>query len=319
MSTNATPVSWDSLLVHDHEIIERVIAAFREELNGSTETSPELAQEFVEFFVHYADGIHNKKEETLLFPLLEKRGVPRHGGPLAVMLQEHDRGRQLLSNMSATVRAFAAGDKSALAQLQKSFGEWAELVHQHYWKENDILYPIGRRAFSDADASSVLSGIEQLEAELGPDTRTHWYSVAQRLTEKRLSDLSTNLAPEVLAAILNTLPVELSFVDAEDRVKYFSHEHGQKIFPRTRGAIGTKVQNCHPQRSVHVVNQILEDFKAGQRNVAEFWITMHGIDVHIRYFAVRDSAGKYLGTVEVVQDITAIKRLEGERRLLSEV
>jgi DUF438 domain-containing protein len=305
--------------MYDHELIERVIAAFREELNQNPNISSELAQEFVDYFVRYADGIHNKKEETLLFPLLEKRGVPKNGGPLAVMLQEHDRGRQLLANMGANVRAYAAGDNNALTQLRQSFSEWSELVHQHYWKENDILYPMGRRAFSEADASSILEGIISLETELGPDTRAHWYSVANRLTEKRLADLSTNLPPYVLAAILNTLPVELSFVDTEDRVKYFSHEHGQKIFPRTRGAIGTKVQNCHPQRSVHIVNQILEDFKAAKRNVAEFWITMHGVDVHIRYFAVRDAAGKYLGTLEVVQDITGIKRLEGERRLLSEV
>jgi DUF438 domain-containing protein len=304
--------------MYDHELIERVIAAFREELNQNPNISPELAQEFVDYFVRYADGIHNKKEETLLFPLLEKRGVPKNGGPLAVMLQEHDRGRQLLANMGASARAYAAGDINALTQLRQSFSEWSELVHQHYWKENDILYPMGRRAFSEADAKSILEGIISLETELGTDTRAHWYSVAKRLTEKRLADLSTNLAPYVLAAILNTLPVELSFVDAEDCVKYFSHEHGQKIFPRTRGAIGTKVQNCHPQRSVHIVNQILEDFKADKRNVAEFWITMHGVDVHIRYFAVRDADGKYLGTLEVVQDITGIKRLEGERRLLSE-
>ncbi len=317
MSTENLPSSWDALLMHDHEIIERVIAAFREELNSAEGPSPALTSEFVDFFVRYADGIHNKKEENHLFPLLEQRGLPRQGGPLGVMLQEHEVGRQLLAQLGQASRAFAAGDPTALSTLRKAFGEWTELVHQHYWKENDVLYPMGRRAFSEADAASVVAGIEQVEKGAGPETRKHWYAVAQRLTERRLADLSTGLAPEVLGAILNTLPVELSFVDSDDRVRYFSHEHGKKIFGRTRGSIGVKVQQCHPQKSLHVVNQILEDFRSGKRSVAEFWITMQGTDVHIRYFAVRGPDGSYLGTLEVVQDITAIKRLQGERRLLS--
>lgn len=310
--------TWNSLLTYDHEIIERVIAAFKEELAGNQPLDPGLASEFVDFFVRYAEGIHNKKEENHLFPLLEQRGLPRHGGPLGVMLQEHEMGRQLLASMSALARSYANGNVDALTELRQVFESWAGLVGPHYWKENDVLYPMGRRVLSEADASTVMAGIEQVEASAGPDTRNHWYAVAARLTEKRLADLSAGLAPEVLAAMLNTLPVELSFVDAEDRVRYFSHEHGHKIFPRTRGAIGTKVQQCHPQKSVHLVNKILEDFKAGKREVAEFWITMQGIDVHIRYFAVKDAKGTYLGTLEVVQDITSVKRLEGERRLLAE-
>jgi DUF438 domain-containing protein len=310
--------TWHSLLTHDHEIIERVIAAFREELASSHPVAPELALEFVDFFVRYAEGIHNKKEEQHLFPLLEQRGLPRDGGPLGVMLQEHETGRGLLAEMAAQARAYADGKANALAELSKVFAAWADLVGPHYWKENDILYPMGRRVLSEGDANGVLAGIEQVESSAGPDTRRHWYTVAARLTDKRLADLSAGLAPEVLAAMLNTLPVELSFVDANDQVRYFSHEHGKKIFPRTRGAIGTKVQQCHPQKSVHLVNRILEDFKAGKRQMAEFWITMQGIDIHIRYFAVRDSQGAYLGTLEVVQDVTGIKRLEGERRLLAE-
>ena len=115
----------------------------------------------------------------------------------------------------------------------------------------------------------------------------------------------------MLAAILNTLPVELSFVDEDDTVRYFSHEHGEKIFPRTRGVIGMKVQNCHPQKSVHVVNRILADFKAGTREVAEFWIEMGGRFLHIRYWPVRDPAGDYLGCLEIVQDVTGIRALTG--------
>lgn len=317
-AVNQAKDTWDSLLIHDHELIERVIAAFREELAAPAPVSPELAGEFVDFFVRYAEGIHNKKEELHLFPLLEQRGLPRQGGPLGVMLEEHETGRRLLADMGAAVRSYANQEPNALTELKRLFEPWAALVGPHYWKENDVLYPMARRVLSESDAQSVLAGIEQVESNAGKATRSHFYAVAARLSERRLSDLSAGLPQEVLAAMLNTLPVELSFVDADDRVRYFSHEHGKKIFPRTRGAIGTKVQNCHPPKSVHVVNQILADFRAGKRHVAEFWITMQGIDIHIRYFAVRDAQGAYLGTLEVVQDITSLKRLEGERRLLAE-
>jgi DUF438 domain-containing protein len=134
-----------------------------------------------------------------------------------------------------------------------------------------------------------------------------------------LQDLSHGVDRDVLAAILNTLPVELSFVDHEDRVRYFSHENGEKIFPRTRGAIGADVRNCHPQKSVHLVEKIIAEFKAGARQVAEFWIDMGPRKVHIRYWPVRDPAGRYLGCLETVQDVAAIQRLAGQRRLLDEV
>ena len=108
-------------------------------------------------------------------------------------------------------------------------------------------------------------------------------------------------------------------MDRDDTVRYFSHENGDKIFPRTRGAIGMAVQNCHPQKSVHLVDKILADFKAGRRKVAEFWIEMGPRTAHIRYFPVRSPQGEYPGApLEVVQDIAPIRKLNGERHLLSE-
>jgi len=109
----------------------------------------------------------------------------------------------------------------------------------------------------------------------------------------------------------------VTFVDEEDTVRYFS-QTPERIFARTPAIIGRKVQNCHPPKSVDIVNRLLEDFKAGRRNVAEFWIQMAGKFIHIRYFALRDAAGKYRGTIEVSQDISPLRKLEGERRLLDE-
>ncbi len=117
--------------------------------------------------------------------------------------------------------------------------------------------------------------------------------------------------------VFGHLPIDVTFVDTEDAVRFFS-QGKDRIFPRSPAIIGRKVQNCHPPASVHRVQQILDDFRAGLRDEAEFWIQMQGKFIHIRYFALRDEAGAYQGTLEVTQDVTHIRALEGERRLLDE-
>ena len=124
-----------------------------------------------------------------------------------------------------------------------------------------------------------------------------------------------NLSQEQLAGILEAIPVEISFVDENNLVKFWN-KHETRIFKRPTSVIGKSVQNCHPKQSVDKVSQILSDFKSGRRDSAEFWINLGERNVYIRYFAVRDKAGKYLGTLEATQDITEIKRIEGEKRLL---
>jgi len=123
------------------------------------------------------------------------------------------------------------------------------------------------------------------------------------------------LSYEVIEALLDALPVDITFVDADDRVQYFNKE-GKRIFARSRKIIGIKVQKCHPQKSIHVVNQILQDFRNNKRDSANFWIDLKGRKIYIRYFAVRDKEGKYLGCLEVTQDITDIQKITGEKRLL---
>jgi len=120
---------------------------------------------------------------------------------------------------------------------------------------------------------------------------------------------------EKLEAILDALPVEVSFVDEDDTVRYYS-KGDKRIFRRTPAVIGKKVQNCHPKESVHKVEQVISDLKSGKSDVAEFWIDLQGRKIYIRYFAVRDKAGKYLGVLEVTQDITDIQKITGEKRLL---
>ena len=124
-----------------------------------------------------------------------------------------------------------------------------------------------------------------------------------------------DLKSEIIEAMLDSMPVEISFVNENDEVNYFN-KNGDRIFPRPRSIVGKKVQNCHPQKSLDKVVQIIEAFKGGERDVAEFWINLDDRLILIRYFAVRGRNGKYLGTLEVSQDITDIKKIAGEKRLL---
>ena len=125
-----------------------------------------------------------------------------------------------------------------------------------------------------------------------------------------------NITKETLEAILDTLPIEFSFIDHTDTVRIFN-KNGDRIFPRPRTVIGRKVQDCHPPKSLHKVQQIIQEMKTGTRDTAEFWIDHRDRKIHIRYLAVRDKQDRYLGCLEASQDITDIQKITGERRLLT--
>jgi uncharacterized protein len=308
---------WSLHLIDDHSMTERVLDAVARALSDADGPQLRLLAAFRDYAVGYVDGCHNVKEERHLFPLLEARGVPREGGPLGVMLTEHEQSKALLGDLVALIDRYVNGETSILSDLRTVFEKYAALLKSHYWKETDVLYPLARRTLSEADAEAMLAGLRKTEAELGADAHERFRELADTIINmSELEDLSANLPKDVLAALLNTLPVEVSFVDTDDTVRYFSHENQHKIFPRTRGAIGLKVQQCHPPHSLYKVNQILADFRSGRRNVAEFWIDQGGRKIHIRYYPVRDARGHYLGCLEVVQDITSIQTLQGQRRLL---
>ena len=132
-------------------------------------------------------------------------------------------------------------------------------------------------------------------------------------------DLPTgNLQLDQLIAIFSHLPVDLTFVDADEKVRFYS-EGPHRIFPRTKSVIGREVVNCHPPKSMHIVQQILDDFRSGARTQADFWIDMCGMKISIRYYALHDEQGKYLGCLEVTQDITEFQQLTGQKRLLDEL
>jgi DUF438 domain-containing protein len=311
--------AWNELLMDDHQATERVFDAVEKAFGKPEGPAPQMIADMMRYFELYLDGCHHKKEENWLFPRMAERGVPMEGGPLAVMIAEHGQNRMILERMRPLVDAFVAGEAGALDRLRAVFHEYIGLLKDHFWKENDILYPMALRVFDDADARYVIDGIAAEEAKLGDSSRADWYALAERIAQAGdVRNLAFNLDPAVMGALLDTLPIELSFVDQDDTVRYFSHEAHDKIFPRSRSVIGRKVQDCHPSKSVHLVSRILEDFKAGRRTVAEFWIDMGPPKIHIRYFPVRDAEGRYLGCLETVQDIAPIQALTGQRRLLSE-
>ena len=120
---------------------------------------------------------------------------------------------------------------------------------------------------------------------------------------------------KMIEDVFDTLPVDITFVDDTDTVRYYSRGD-ERIFKRSPSVIGKKVQNCHPKQSLDKVKQVVSDLKTGRRDMAEFWIELKGRKIYIRYFPVKDKDGKYLGILEVSQDITDLQKIEGEKRLL---
>lgn len=148
-------------------------------------------------------------------------------------------------------------------------------------------------------------------------------SASDEQIEKQIPLQVGSMTPEQIALIFTHLPVDVTFVDDGNDVRFYSGGKN-RIFERTPDIIGRNVLNCHHPDSVQIVFKILEDFRAGTRDTAEFWIQTKPQDqdsqfIHIRYFAVRDAQRKFLGTLEVTQDVTEIRKLQGERRLLDEV
>jgi PAS domain S-box-containing protein len=288
---------------------------------GSISNASSEMEHLAHIVQHLKDSeSHYIREENVLFPSLEKHGITQ---PPAIMWMEHDRIRGVKKELYQVVEAAqSAAFSDFVSRLDHSSLELAEMLSSHFFKENNILFPTALKVITEAEWRDIRHQFDDLgyccftpepaKASFAPAV-----AEAQPVpgVEGVVSLETGSFSTEELEAVLNTLPVDITFVDKDDTVRYFSQSK-DRIFARTKAVIGRKVQQCHPQKSVHVVNQILEDFKAGKRDVAEFWIDLKGRLVYIRYFAVRNKAGKYLGCLEVTQDITAVKKIEGEKRLL---
>lgn len=252
---------------------------------------------------------HYERKENQLFPIMERHGLT---APPQVMWELHDDIRALLKK----ARTELTGDD--VPATLETLNEFAVAVCDMIHKEENILFPMVFETFSDEDWAQVYAGENEIGyAWITPGTE--WTPAQTDKIHTQTGEISLDrgeLEPHVINAILKSLPVDLSFVNAEDKVAYFSQTE-ERVFPRSAGIIGRDVSKCHPPKSVHMVEQILKAFKAGERDIAEFWLELNGIFIHIRYYAVRDTDGTYLGCLEVSQDVTGIRALTGEQRLLN--
>jgi len=311
------------ILMEEH----RILLGLADELKGlarrigeAGEMEPASLEQLRHIEEHLRDSeSHYVREENVLFPYLEKHGVTQ---PPAIMWMEHDRIREAKKGLYKLVEGREGMEFQDFArQLDEAASSLAELLANHFHKENNILFPVALRVMAEEEWKDVRQQFDELgyccftpQAARVPLEEIE-APAPEPEVEGRVTFETGMLSKEELEAILNSLPVDITFVDRDDEVRYFNQSK-ERIFPRTKAVIGRKVQQCHPQKSVHVVNRILDDFKSGRRDVAEFWIQMGGRFVYIRYFPVRSREGEYLGVLEVTQDITEIKKLEGEKRLL---
>lgn len=313
---------WDDYLIAEHEMIERSMAVLKDCLEDLARTAenPVQLKRAIDFLLEFGDKMHNKKEEDYLFPLMQERGIPTAGGPIGVMLMEHEMERALLAEMAAKAPALADLSAAGQQDFRKKGLDYLRIRAEHIWKENDVLYPMARKVMNDADSGRLLAAFEKLDYETyGGNAHALYLHMVEEVEAGSGAGgrrLIRNLSYEQLDAIMEAMPFEVTFVDAEDTVAYFNRLDREKLFPRTRSVIGRKVQKCHPPRSVNVVEQIVEGFKNKTRDQAEFWIDFRGEKVLIRYFPVYGREGEYLGVLELTQAVGGIMKLTGEKRLL---
>jgi len=264
--------------------------------------------------------IHYQRKENQLFPYLERVDFT---GPSKVMWGKHDEIRAQLRELET---AYREQDWARSTSVGRGL---LRAIRRMIFMEEKILFPISLKKLSDKQWAEIRRG----EAEIGyawvqpgnlwdpsvviasSEARATGQGdvAAQSPAEMPLDVGKLNL--EQINLMLKNLPLDVTYVDEKDRVRYYSQGR-ERIFPRSPAVIGRAVQNCHPPASVHVVEKILDSFKRKEKDQAEFWLTLKDRFIHIRYFAIYDREGEYRGVVEVSQDVTDIRALKGQRRLL---
>lgn len=295
---------------------------------------------------------HYSVKETLIFSYMEKYGI---SAPPKVMWGVDDKIREQIKDVIAYLKSPKAAlnpleekVEDVVTEIEEmifkeeeimipmcldvfSLGDWEKIAHDM----KDIGYtfipePLPWKASQEAlekekeDEPLRLANIERAkmttdaiqenlnEASVPEEKHFDWED--EKNSASQVVFPTGILQLEQLLAIFEVLPVDLTFVDTEDRVRFYSESH-HRVFPRTKSVVGRQVVNCHPPKSMHIVQGILDDFKSGARDKADFWIELHEKFIYIRYFALRDDLNTYLGCLEVTQDVTEIRGLSGEQRL----
>ncbi|MFW9909492.1 MAG: DUF438 domain-containing protein [Candidatus Thorarchaeota archaeon] len=269
-------------------------------------------RQLIQFFIESES--HYQREENALFPVIEKHGLT---GPPSAMWSEHQEIHALEKSLFALDSQNNDELNNRIGKISQISQSLANMLASHFNKENSVLFPASLRMLTEDEWDVVAQDFDDIGycSYSVKATISKVVAVMADTVGDEVVFGSGSLSMELLEAIFNHLPIDMTFVDDKDRVKFFS-ESPERIFVRSRAVIGRSVQLCHPKKSVHVVEQILKDFRDKKRDSAEFWINLGKRKIHIRYFAVRNSSGTYLGCLEVSQDITDIQKIEGEKRLL---
>ncbi|HPH15929.1 MAG TPA: DUF438 domain-containing protein [Bacteroidales bacterium] len=304
--------------------LEKVVSAISELLiDASSLTSESLPKYILTLHARYNELMdvdkHYLRKEYLLFPFLEKHGIT---GPPKVMWGKHDEIREKMKAVIQIVSNpgnLTADDMQTIAAMVCIPA--LQGVTDMIMKEEEILLPMSMDTLSEQEWYEIYRQTMEFGYCLY-DPTIEW--IPSDTTIQQTAPLQSNLlqlstgsfSVDELEAIFKLLPIDITFVDKNDKVKFFSLGP-DRIFARNRAILGRDVRMCHTPSSVHVVETILEDFKNGKEQCAAFWIQMQGKFIHIEYYAVRGKDGEYLGTIEFTQDISKLRALEGEQRLLS--
>jgi uncharacterized protein len=313
------------VMLEENKALKRVAGNVRSQLNALEYVKEEHFEETV---LHLKAGFnqlvdvdkHYQRKEYLLFPFLENIGIT---GPPKVMWGKHDEIRELLKGSIEILHTPDLTKEDLIASAELVLIPAARGVVEMTVKEEEILFPMAMDALADGDWYQI----RKQSVEIGfclYDPPTEW--TPEGMEQENINEAqkdggniqlpSGGFTAEELLAILNTVPVDMTFVDRNDKVKYFT-QGTERIFQRNRAILNRDVRHCHPPASAHIVDKILEDFKSGKQDRAPFWINLKGKFIHIEYFALRNEKGEYLGTLEVSQNLTEYRALEGEQRILS--
>lgn len=305
----------------ENEVIMRLLEAMQDTLQ-TWQSGDQAALESLRKQAENLSTIekHYSRKENILFPYLEKKGFE---GPSAVMWGVDNDIRALMKEFRANITDSEADAGKAVEQFRKLAQDISEMIY----KEEKILFPEALSKLTATEWAEIRDQEDEIgyfnvtpqdtwQPEAGTvasQTETSDHSDAVVALEGLIPLAIGALTAKQINLMLTHLPVDITFVDENDRVRYFS-QGTERIFDRSAAIIGREVEKCHPPQSVARVVKILDDFKSGKEDVAEFWIQMGGQFIHIRYFAMRDSSSTYQGCIEVSQNVTHIRALEGERR-----
>jgi len=265
---------------------------------------------FLEFELHYV------KKENILFPFLEKKWKSYR--PLNVMWSLHDDIRKKLKSIISMLES----TETQWQDFNKEMGKYFFLVFGMIQKEDMIIFPVATETVTDEEWMEMYNqsfeySFPFIEKPTKKEKLKEKQQTAKSFGEQNLGFQTEtgNLNFEQVLLVFNHLPVDITFVDENDKVRFFSRAK-ERFFPRSPAIVGRDLRNCHPPESVHIVEKIVEEFKNGNKDVADFRIKMKGKYILIRYFAMRNDAGEYKGILEVGEDITEISEMKDEKRLL---